>query len=69
VGAEACFNADNAARQLLELSLKRRALDLAAQDDSALAVKPHQVENFLADIEADRRQRGGLRLCHGFSSL
>src|SRR5206468_86862 len=59
VGAEACLEPDDARRQLGELALQRQSLELLAQDNLPLRVEADDVENVLADVDADGRE--GLR--------
>ena len=43
-------------RQLLERLDQRQPLDLAAERDLAVSAEADEVEDFLADIDADRGQ-------------
>ena len=54
MGAEAGLHADDAWRQLLERLGERQPLDLAAERDLAVSAEADEVEDFLADIDADR---------------
>ena len=62
VRAQARFHADHARRQLLERVGERQPLDLAAERDLAVGVEADDVEDFLADVDADRtrRRRGAI---------
>lgn len=65
VGAKACLHADDTRRQLSECLNERQSPDLAAESDLAVRAKANDVEDFLADIDADR----GERLCGGVHGL
>ena len=65
VGAEAGLHPDDAGRQLLERLDQRQPLDLAAEGDLAVGAEADEVEDFLADIDADR----GKRWCGGVHGL
>ncbi len=54
MGAEARFHADDARWQLLERLDQGQSLDLAAERDLAVSAEADEVEDFLADIDADR---------------
>src|SRR5262249_24578999 len=70
VGAEACFHADNAGRQSSECLHERQSLDLATESNLAVSTKTNDVEDLLANVDADRGQGWGghgllLRLLRG----
>jgi hypothetical protein len=62
---DACFHADDTGRQLLESLDERQPLDLAAERDLAIGSEADDVEDFLADINADRGQCRRGRGVHG----
>jgi hypothetical protein len=53
VRAQARLHADDAARQRLELGHQGQALDLPPNNNLAVPIKAHKVEDILADIDAD----------------
>jgi hypothetical protein len=53
MSAETRFHADDTWREFLECFKKRKPLDLAAESDLAISTEAYDVENFLADINAD----------------
>ena len=65
VGAEARLHADHARRQPFKGLQERQALDLATKSNLAVRAKTNNVEDFLADIDADR----GQGLCGGVHGL
>lgn len=54
VSAEARFYADDAWRQLFECLDQRQPLDLAAERNLAVRAEADKMEDFLANIGADR---------------
>jgi len=56
------FHADDTRWQVLERLDQRQTLDLAAERDLAVSAEANEVEDFLADIDADRGKRcnGGI---------
>jgi len=57
MGAQAGFHANHARRQLAERLGDRQPLDLAPEGDLAISAEADDVEDFLADIDADRGKR------------
>jgi hypothetical protein len=56
VGAEARLHADDAWRQSFEGLNEGKSLDLASKGDLTVGAKADDVENFLANVDADRGQ-------------
>jgi hypothetical protein len=56
MSAQAGFHADNARRQPTEGLNKRQSLDLATKRYLAVSAETDDVEDFLADVNADRGQ-------------
>jgi hypothetical protein len=56
--AQAGFHTDDAAWQLLEGRHQRQTFDLTPQYDLAVEIKADQMEDVLADVDADGSQRG-----------
>src|SRR6516165_4149992 len=54
VCAEACLHADDARRQSFEGLHERQSLDLATKSNFAVRAKTNDVEDFFADVDADR---------------
>jgi hypothetical protein len=65
VGAQARLHADDAGRQLPERLSKPKAPDLAAEGDLPALAKANDVEDVLADIDADGGQGRDGMLCRG----
>lgn len=59
VHAETSLHADDAGRQSLEDLKERQSLDLATESDLAVSAETDDMEDFLADVDADRGQRCG----------
>src|SRR5262249_35658576 len=59
VGAKARFHADHARRQPPECLNQRQSLDLATESNLAVGAKTDNVEDFLADVDANRGQGYG----------
>jgi len=66
VSAEARLHANDARRQPSKGLNERQSLDLATKSDLAVVAKTNDVEDFLADLDADRGQ--GCGGDHGLSS-
>ncbi len=56
VCAEARLHANDARRELFEGLDQRQSLDLPTKSNSAVSAEPNNVENFLANVDADRGQ-------------
>ena len=54
--AEACLHADHTRWQPFKGIHERQPLDLTAKGNLAVGAKTHNVEDFLADVDADRGQ-------------
>src|SRR5690242_15419717 len=59
MGAETGLHADDARGQPFEGLNERQSLDLAAESDLAAGVETDDVEDFLANVDADRCQGCG----------
>jgi hypothetical protein len=54
VGAETRFHADDARGEPSECLNERQSLDLTTKSNLAVCAKANDVEDFLADVDADR---------------
>jgi hypothetical protein len=72
MGAQAGLHPNDARRQSLKSADQRQALDLAANNHLAAAIKANEVKDVLADINTDGRkclQFSSCGICHGMLLL